>query len=223
MKLMLLVLTPVLFVGCLQTRSDVRAGEQGKVLQQQVSTLQKTNADVSNRFEEAIEQMRYLNGRVEVLENQVGQLKQELESTRRNNTEFNQSQSQKISLFQETLAKMESDQQRQLAELAAVKSALQSEPEKPTASQNQKVKNSFELGEILFAKKEFRQAILEYQKYRERFPKGKSVTAATYKMGVSFQELGLKDDAKAFFEEVISKSPKSDEAKKSKARLQKLK
>lgn len=223
MKLSLLCMMPLLLVGCLQTRSDVRAGEQGKVLQQQVSTLQKTNADVSNRFEEAIEQMRYLSGRVEVLENQVNQLKQELDSTRKNSAELNQSQSQKISLFQETISKMESDQERQLAELAAVKSALQSEPVKPVATQNPKVKNTFELGEILFTKKEFRQAILEYQKYREKFPKGKNVTAATYKMGISFQELGLKDDAKAFFEEVIAKSPKSDEAKKSKARLQKLK
>lgn len=223
MKLSLLCLLPLLLVGCLQTRSDVRAGEQGKVLQQQVSTLQKTNADVSNRFEEAIEQMRYLSGRVEVLENQVNQLKQELDSTRKSSAELNQSQAQKISLFQETISKMESDQERQLAELAAVKSALQSEPVKPVAAQNPKVKNTFELGEILFGKKEFRQAILEYQKYREKFPKGKNVTAATYKMGISFQELGLKDDAKAFFEEVIAKSPKSDEAKKSKARLQKLK
>jgi TolA-binding protein len=223
MKLSLILLVPLFFIGCLQTRSDVRAGEQGKVLQQQVSTLQKTNADVSNRFEEAIEQMRYLNGRVEVLENQVNQLKQELDTTNRNSTELNQVQSQKISLFQESITKMESDQQRQLAELAAVKSALQAEPAKSGPAQNPKVKNTFELGEILFAKKEYRQAILEYQKYREKFPKGKSVTAATYKMGVSFQELGLKDDAKAFFEEVVSRSPKSDEAKKSKARLQKLK
>ncbi len=222
MKLGLLVLFLAL-TGCLQTRSDVRAGEQGKVLQQQVSTLQKTNADVSNRFEEAIEQMRYLNGRVEVLENQVSQLKQESESYRKQNAELSQSQSQKISLFQETLAKMESDQEKLLAELAAVKSALQAEPAKPAALNNPKVKNTFELGEILFSKKEYRQAILEYQKYREKFPKGKSVTLATYKMGLSFQELGLKDDAKAFFEEVIAKSPKSEEAKKSKARLQKLK
>lgn len=223
MKFVLLLL-PFVFVGCLQTRSDVRAGEQGKVLQQQVSTLQKTNADVSNRFEEAIEQMRYLSGRVEVLENQVQQLKQESDSNRKANAELNQSQAQRISLFQETLAKMESEQEKQLAELAAVKSALQAEPAKNTAAtQNPKVKNTYELGDILFAKKEYRQAILEYQKYREKFPKGKNVASATYKMGVSFQELGLKDDAKAFFEEVISKAPKSEEAKKSKARLQKLK
>lgn len=222
MKFVLLLL-PFVLVGCLQTRSDVRAGEQGKVLQQQVSTLQKTNADVSNRFEEAIEQMRYLSGRVEVLENQVQQLKQESDSTRKANAELNQSQTQRISLFQETLAKMESEQEKLLAELAAVKSALQAEPAKATAAQNPKVKNTYELGDILFAKKEYRQAILEYQKYREKFPKGKNVASATYKMGVSFQELGLKDDAKAFFEEVISKAPKSEEAKKSKARLQKLK
>ncbi len=218
-----LILPSVLFLsGCLQTRTDVKAGEQGKVLQQQVSTLQKTNADVSSRFEEAEEQIRFLNGRVEALENQISQTKQESESVKRSSSETIQSQAQKMSIFQEALTKMESEQDKMRSEMQALKSALQSDSA-PAASAPTQSKNTFDVAEALFAKKDFRQAILEYQKYREKFPKGKNVTVATYKMGVCFQELGLKDDAKSFYEEVISKSPKSDEAKKSKVRLQKLK
>lgn len=218
-----LIMTFALFLsGCLQTRTDVKAGEQGKVLQQQVSTLQKTNADVSSRFEEAEEQIRFLNGRVEALENQISQTKHESESVKRSSSETIQSQAQKMSILQEALTKMELEQDKMRSEMQALKSALQAESA-PAASVPAQFKNTFDVAEALFAKKDFRQAILEYQKYREKFPKGKNVTVATYKMGVCFQELGLKDDAKAFYEEVISKSPKSDEAKKSKVRLQKLK
>lgn len=218
-----LILVSFLFLsGCLQTRTDVKAGEQGKVLQQQVSTLQKTNADVSSRFEESEEQIRFLNGRVEALENQISQTKQESEFVKKSSSETIQSQAQKISILQEALTKMELDQDKMKSEMQAFKSALQSDGAQ-VASAPGPFKNRFDLAEALFAKKDFRQAILEYQKYREKFPKGKNVTVATYKMGLCFQELGLKEDAKSFYEEVISKSPKSDEAKKSKARLQKLK
>ena len=53
-------------------------------------------------------------------------------------------------------------------------------------------------------------------------PKGKRYADATYKIGMSFQELKLKDDAKAFYQEVIQKFPKSSEAKKAEVRLKKL-
>jgi len=218
----LILFSFLFFSGCLQTRTDVKAGEQGKVLQQQVSTLQKTNADVSSRFEEAEEQIRFLSGRVEALENQISQAKQESEFVKKSSSETIQSQAQKMSILQEALTKMELDQDKMKSEMQAFKSALQSDGA-PATSAPEPFKNRFDLAESLFAKKDFRQAILEYQKYREKFPKGKNVTVATYKMGLCFQELGLKEDAKSFYEEVIAKSPKSDEAKKSKARLQKLK
>jgi TolA-binding protein len=184
--------------------------------------LQKTNADVSSRFEEAEDQIRFLNGRVEALENQISQTKQESEFVKKSSSETIQSQTQKMSIFQEALTKMELEQDKMRSEMQALKSALQSDSAQ-VAMPALPSKNTFETAEAFFAKKDFRQAILEYQKYREKFPKGKNVAVATYKMGICFQELGLKEDAKSFYEEVISKSPKSDEAKKSKIRLQKLK
>ena len=208
--------------GCLQTRSDVKTGEQGRVLQQQVSTLQKTTADVNSRFEEIEEQIRFLNGKSEVLENQLAQSKQENEQVKKLSIEQNQSNTQKLAILQEALLKMEQEQEKLRAEMVAVKNALKEELVK-TAVVPESTKNSFETAEQLFSKKDFRTAILEYQKYREKNPKGKSFATATYKMGICFQELGMKEDAKAFYEEVISKFPKSDEAKKSRIRLQKLK
>ncbi len=221
-KLISLLGALLLISGCLQTRTDVKAGEQGRVLQQQVSTLQKSTADVNGRFEEIEEQIRFLNGKSEVLENQLSQSKQENEQLKKMAIEQNQASTQKLAILQEALLKMEQEQEKLRGEMVAVKNAFKEELVK-TAPAPESSKNAFENAEQLFSKKDFRSAILEYQKYREKFPKGKNFPIATYKMGICFQELGMKEDAKSFYDEVISKFPKSDEAKKSRIRLQKMK
>lgn len=211
-------------VGCLQTRSDMREGEQRQVLQTQVSTLQKSTADVGSRFAELEEQIRFLNGRIEVLENKLASAHNENEAIRRNSVESVQNQNQKFQIFQEALTKAEQDQMALRAELASLRAEMMAQQsQKAAAASKASNKNAYELGDDHFEKKEYRQAILEYQRYREKNPKGKSFASATYKIGVSFQELGLRDEARSFYEEVVSKYPKSDEARKSKTRLQKLK
>ena len=84
-------------------------------------------------------------------------------------------------------------------------------------------KTQFQAAEAAFEKKAWKEAILDYEKYRKAFPKGKEFPAATYKIGVSFQELGMADEARAFYEEVIAKFPKGKDAKSAQARLKALK
>jgi hypothetical protein len=92
------------------------------------------------------------------------------------------------------------------------------------AAKNQAAeKNPLANAEDLFSKKKWKDAVLSYEHYRSQNPKGKSFATATYKIGVSFQEMGMNDDASAFYEEVISKFPQSKEAEKSEARLKKIK
>lgn len=220
MKVIFTLVSVFVFAGCLQTRADMRQGEQRQVLQQQVSTLQKTNADASSRFVELEEQIRFLNGRIEVLENRLQQADSQTEMIRKNSVELIQNQDRKIQALQEEITRLVQEQSTLRAEIAAAAKSGGSDSGKPPVTG---VKNAFEAGEVLFAKKDFRQAILEYQKYREKFPKGKNFATATYKIGVSFQELGLKDEALSFYEEVVAKFPKSEEARKSKARLKKIK
>ena len=212
--------------GCLQTRSDLKTGEQRQVLQQQVGTLQKTNADTFNRISDLEEQIRFSNGRIEVLENKLATAHNESEQLRRNSVETSQSQNQKIAIFQEALTRMEQNLIALQAEIASVRAqGLAEQTRKETQKEVQKNsdKNPFESGENYFDKKDYKAAILEYEKYRSKSPKGKNFATATYKMGVSFQELGMKDEAKTFYDEVISKHPKSEEARKAKSRLQKIK
>lgn len=216
-----LAATTLFLTGCLKTRNEVRENEQRQVMQQQVVTLQKTNADASGRFADLEEQMRSLNGRVDVVENRIGQGNSGVENALKSSQEQNRDLNQKVMILQEALTKMERDILALNAELQAVKAqkaAFQAESSAKAAK-----KNTYESAEGFFEKKDWKQAILNYQKYRDDNPKGGKFADATYKIGVSFQELGMRDEAKTFYDEVVSKFPKSEEARRAKIRLKGLK
>ncbi|MFV3407172.1 tetratricopeptide repeat protein [Bdellovibrio bacteriovorus] len=222
MKLIILVVaTATLLTGCLKTRTDVRENEQRQVMQQQVVTLQKTNADASGRVADLEEQMRELNGRVDVVENKLGSSHSGVENALRNSQQQNQDLSGKVAIMQEALTTME----KQIYALNAEVNALRAEKAAAQAekSAKQAKRDAFEAAQDFFAKKDWKQSILNYQKYRDENPKGPKFADATYKIGVSFQELGMKDEAKTFYDEVVSKFPKSEEARRAKIRLKGLK
>lgn len=73
--------------------------------------------------------------------------------------------------------------------------------------------------EALFSKEQYKKAILDYSALQEKFPKSKSLPKALLKIGNSFEELGMKSDATAFYQEIIDKHPKSPEAKTAHTKL----
>lgn len=82
---------------------------------------------------------------------------------------------------------------------------------------------TFLRGEAYFARQDFQKALLDYTKFPEKFNKSKLMPQALYKIGMSFSALDLKDDATAFFSELIDKYPQSKEAGLAKAKLAKSK
>jgi TolA-binding protein len=214
--------------GCLQTRSSVKESEQKQVLQQQVVSLQRDTAESSNRVGEFNEQIRELRGRIEVVENRTNAGSNEMERAQKSLHDQNQESSRRVALLQESITRMDSQIQVLNAEVTALraevaaKGARDSAPAVSPASKKDQ-KDQFEIGQAHFAKKEWKKAILSFQKYREKNSKGKKANEATYLMGVSFQELGMKDEARTFFEEVVANAPNSSEAKKSRTRLKSLK
>jgi TolA-binding protein len=220
MKIFTTFILGLVLSGCLQTRGQVREAEQKTAMQQQVSTLQKTNADVNNRFAEIDEQMRLQNGRIEVLENKLSTSGQDRDREKKDLTDQNAELTRKVALLQESLINME----RQVNQLAseAASSGARTEKTAGNAPSSSK-KTSYEVGEDHFNRKDWKKAILNYEKYRQEHPKGKNFADATYKIGVSFQELKMKDEAKTFYEEVISKFPNTDEARRAKTRIKNAK
>lgn len=238
----LLVLSLV-FSACLQTRSEVGENDQSQVYSKKNAGNQQAQAEsqlnqktaAAQSIDERDELIRTLNGRVENLENQIAAANKEKSTT-------SSQDAQKIALLQEALAKMEAQIknieaeqiQRKAQQEAAALAAKNAPPEEPpvkvvkkntkeAGKTSEKNANSYELAQGFFANKEWKKAILNYQKYVDETPKGKEVSDSKYKIGVCFQELGMKEEAMAFFEEVVANYGKTDAGKKAKIRLSKLK
>ncbi|MFZ4403082.1 MAG: tetratricopeptide repeat protein [Pseudobdellovibrionaceae bacterium] len=207
--------------GCLQTRTDVKDVEQRQVIQQQVVGLQKNTADVSGRFSEVLEQLREINGRLEVVENRTAQNNNSNEFANKKIQNDQQEQNQKINLLQEALGKLEQQLGQLNAEVQGLKAEKLAEHTEKTVKKA--LKDTYEAAEDHFDKKEWKKAILNFQKFRDDNPRSKTFAEATYKIGVSFQELGLKDEAKTFYDEVIAKFPSTEQARKAKTRLKSFK
>lgn len=224
-SLAMVILSGVL-TGCLKTRNDVREADGKYVMQQQVTTMQRTNADANARLMENDEKMRELMGRVEELENKLTQGNQSLENTLKAAQQSTTESNQKIQLLQESLAKMETQLVQMQAEIQGMKADHYAAIGAASAAKDKKEKSEkdpYQAAQELFAQKEWKKAILNFQKYRDENPKGKFFADATYKIGASFQELGMKDEAKTFYDEVVASYGKSEAAKKAKQRLKGLK
>ena len=223
MKYVVVILFSMTTFGCLKTRSEMKDTETRQAVQQQVVSLQKNTADSSNHFAELEEQMRALNGRTEVLENRLSMKGQEADREKKSLADQNAELYRKVNLLQESLGKMEqqiSVLSTQMTVIEAQNQAQSNARAAPSAGSSKK--SSFEIAQDHFAQKEWKKAILNFEKYREESPKGKQISEATFKIGVSFQELGLKDEAKTFFEEVVARFPKSEDSKRAKIRLKGL-
>jgi len=75
------------------------------------------------------------------------------------------------------------------------------------------------VGECLYATGDFEGAIAEYAKVAERYPKGDKVAAALLKTGYAHARANRPDQAKKFFQQVVDRFPKSDEARLARERL----
>lgn len=219
LRFLFLGLVPFLLVGCFQTREEIREAEQKRALREQVATLQQGREQDSVRTQEFDEQFRVVNGRLDTLEHQVALNKQSIASAATDRERAAKESSDRFRAYEEELTKL----QGRITELNDQLASLKKSVDKAEAASKDKDKDNFKEAEGLFDKKEWKSAIVAYQKYRDRNPKGKKYPEATYKIGVSFQELGMKSEARAFYEEVIEKYPGAKEAKKAATRLKSLK
>ena len=234
-NLMLSVVAVLFLSSCLKTRSELGEGYQSQVYSKKQTDNQKQNSKEPSpelvRVDEKDELIRTLNGRVEALENQIAQL----DKQKQDNTD-----AQKIQLLQESLIKME----MQLAKLEGEAAIAKTQTSTNTPAANTPAANSsdakvplvkgeikntknatFDAAQEYFAKKDFKNAILEYQKFVDANVKTKNklVPEAKYKIGLCFEAMGLKDEAQSFYEEVAAQHGNTEFGKKAKAKVQKKK
>jgi tol-pal system protein YbgF len=80
----------------------------------------------------------------------------------------------------------------------------------------------FRVGELNFGEKRYREAVLAYGKVAQDFPRSDKVPDAMYRTAESMVILDLKDDARGIFSDLVARYPKTEAAKKAKARLREL-
>jgi TolA-binding protein len=205
-KRIVILAMPLILAGCpLLTRNDMEQAEQKKSMQDQVVTLQKNTADQQSKFNEINDELRELSGRIEVLENRLNTNSADKNRAQSIQDEQLAETNKKVQLLQEEIGRLEG----QIAALSGGEVAAK----QPAGL--------FEQGEESFSKKDWKKAILSYQKFRDSNPKSKKFAEATFKIGMSFQELGMKEEAKTFYEEVISKFPTTPFAKAARSKLKK--
>lgn len=74
-------------------------------------------------------------------------------------------------------------------------------------------------GECLYRLKEYKKAVVEYSRFPEKYPQSSHMPEALYKIALSFDALGMKDDAQGFYQELVEKFPKSQQAIKARKKL----
>lgn len=217
--------------GCLQTRENSKEIEEKQVLRSQVATVQRTTADLNSRFQDIEDEFRRVNGRIETVENRIQQSNARVEKNDQALDAKVKESSDKMAAYREELVRLSAEVEQLKAQMASLQDGQRREADAraaqasaaAAAAQAAKDKGPYVLAEEKFEQKNWREAILDYEKYRKSNPKGKQFASATYKIGVSFQELGMIEEAKAFYEEVISKFPKTKDAEKASTRLKNLK
>lgn len=81
----------------------------------------------------------------------------------------------------------------------------------------------FTLGELYFQNKKYRNALQEYIKVVDRFPKGAMADDAYYRIGSCSMEIGNLEDAHIFFNEIVANHKSSPLLKAARGKLKEVK
>ncbi|MCS6837529.1 MAG: tetratricopeptide repeat protein [Bdellovibrionaceae bacterium] len=201
------------------TRDEVLERQNYQDVQTQQGQMQKASRfDINTRVAEIEEVLRHNSGKIEELEHRQksweNQWENRVTSERQREEEHRGEIKKKIELLMEELK----TQRAEIDQLKAELELLQKEKIKKMAPTD-----IWKEAERLFGEKEWKKAILSYEKYRETHPKGPHYVEATYKIGLCFEKLGMKEEALSFYQEVVTKFPKSVEAQKAKVRIKNVK
>lgn len=206
--------------ACLETRESQKEQEEKVVLKKTLTNLQSSTADINARFQDIEDENRRLNGRVEALEARLQQLTSKNEKS---GSSFEAKLKENNEIYKEEFGKLGAELTQLKEQLAQIRDESRKAAEAKAAAEAaraaEKAKDPWGAAEEKFDKKEWKEAILDYEKYRSANPNGKHIATATYKIGVCFQELGMAEEARAFYQEVVDKYPKSKDAPRAAQRL----
>lgn len=183
-----------------------------------VNSQTRTNQEIAvleTQIKSYEEQFRTMLGRIEELETKASTTgKADADRVKDLEQAMNEMLIQQEALKKELKAGQEAQ-----AQLAAIKAKEAKEAQEASMAPT----GNLELADKLFTEGKWDRAATEFQEFRKKNPKSSEISIVTYKIGVCFQELGLKSEAKTFFNNVIQSYPNSKASKFAKFRLDNLK
>lgn len=225
-----LALTLITFPACLKTRAHVRTDSTDAA-----ATSSELLASQASAIDELKTELARLTGRLEELERAQGQASKnesaaQLDAVKKLETRLNELEQAQIETLEnlkkvqtsspaaDAVSWLEQGKSRLISgDLEGAAEAL-SEYLK-SSKPRQAEEATFLRGEAYFGLKQYKKAIIDFSKFPERFQKSRKMPEALYKIGLSFEALGMREDARNFFQELIEKFPKTVEAKKAKGRV----
>ncbi len=225
-----LALTLITLPACLKTRAQVRtdspdeAPKSSELLASQAAAIDELKTELAR-----------LTGRLEELERAQGQASKnegaaQLEAVKKLETRLNELEQAQIETL-ENLKKVQTsspaadpvswlEQGKSRLISGDLEGAAEALSEYLKSSKPRQAEEAtFLRGEAYFGLKQYKKAIIDFSKFPERFQKSRKMPEALYKIGLSFDALGMREDARNFFQELIEKFPKTAEAKKAKGRV----
>jgi tol-pal system protein YbgF len=235
--LVLLVLCSISATSCLKTRAQVREEESNTPSTDAHAGVPSQVKDVDDHGSYALDEIKgeltRLNGRIEDLErnsqNQNGQpTKDDLKKLESRIIELEQAQANML----EAIKKLQEAPAANPDPLDALEAGKKSFNNKNYDAAIDQLSNylkapkgkhseeaTYLRGESYFQLKQYKKAIVDFSKFPEQYTHSKLMPQALFRIGQSFDALGMKEDASGFYQELVEKFPKSPEAKKARTKI----
>lgn len=228
----LLVAALFLTSSCLKTRAQLKGerSEDEEDRRPQPAQVQNVEPQGGYALDEVKSEITRLTGRIEDLERaqKLGASQAtgaQKEETRKLETRIAELESAQANLI-EAVKKLEqggggadpsallekAKKQYQEQEFEEAIESFDSYLKSPKAKKTEEA--TFLRAESYFQLKQYKKAIVDYSKFPEKYTRSERMPAVLYRIGQSFDALGMKEDAQGFYQELKEKFPKSAEAKR---------
>lgn len=216
MKFFLIAITIFGTVGC---QTSFKPRQESTITGRNIpsiSAVRKENAELKVKLMNMEEDLRIKDGKIEELEVYIQNIKQKNEDSKKDEAEV-------LSAYKESVESLLSEKKELLKKISLLQEANQI-TQKKLKSATTPADELLQLGDKRFDEKKWTEAISQYQAYREKTEnkKSKDYALVTYKIGVCFQELGLKAEAKTFYNSVVKNFEGTDAHKYATYRLSQL-
>ncbi|WNG38687.1 tetratricopeptide repeat protein [Archangium violaceum] len=217
-------------------RIDEKIAEVSKALQSLDTASRRTGADIGIQLQKTVEDLSQLRGQVETYLHKIGELETALAQT-------NEATEKRLLALKGDEALKEAEARKKAEELkrptdkkeflalaqekakggdVAVARQLYSEFLKKWPKDALAAEAHFGLGETYFAEDKCREALFEYGKLLQEYPKADSTPSAYLRSSDCFKKLKMQEESRLALEELVKGYPKSDAAKTAKTRLAEL-